>query len=64
MSSDTGYMLLAMIIFLVFLYSLAWVYQDAQARGRTGCMWLLIAWFTWPLGVLAYYILRDKQVQL
>ena len=44
--------------------SLIWVYVDAQARGKTGCLWLLIAFFTWPLGVVAYLLLRDKSVQL
>jgi hypothetical protein len=44
--------------------SLAWVYRDSETRGKTGCMWVLIAFFTWPWGVLAYYLLRDKRVEL
>ncbi len=44
--------------------SLVWVYLDAQKRGKTGCLWLLIAFFTWPFGVVAYALLRDKTVQL
>lgn len=44
--------------------SLVWVYLDAQKRGKTGCLWLLIAFFTWPFGVVAYLVLRDKTVQL
>jgi hypothetical protein len=46
------------------IFSLVWVYRDAEVRGKTGCMWLLIAFFTWPLGVLAYFLLREKPVQL
>ena len=44
--------------------SLVWVYLDAQKRGKTGCLWLLIAFFTWPFGVVAYAFLRDKTIQL
>jgi len=52
----------AMLVLLAA--SLIWVYFDAQAQGKTGCLWLLIAFFTWPFGVLAYLVLRNKAVQL
>ena len=49
---------------VLLVASLAWVYLDAPKRGKTGCLWLLIAFFTWPFGVVAYAVLRDKTVQL
>lgn len=55
---------LGIAVLVLLAASLVWVYRDAQARGKTGCLWLLIAFFTWPLGVLAYAILRNKPVQL
>ncbi len=64
MITETGYMIPALFFFLLFLYSLAWVYEDANAHGKTGSLWLLIVWFTWPIGVLVYYLLRNKPVQL
>ncbi len=71
MSADTfGNLLIVLgllvgIVMLVLLAaSLVWVYLDAQKRGKTGCLWLLIAFFTWPFGVVAYALLRDKTVQL
>jgi hypothetical protein len=64
MAPETGYIILAMFFFFVFVYSLAWVYQDANTRGKTGGVWPLIVWFTWPIGPLVYYLLRNKQVQL
>ena len=64
MITETGYMIPALFFFLLFLYSLAWVYEDANAHGKTGSLWLLIVWFTWPVGVLVYYLLRNKPVQL
>ena len=64
MSSDSGYVIMALIFLLVFVYSLTWVYQDANAHGKTASFWLLIVSFTWPVGVLVYYLLRNKTVQL
>ena len=55
---------LAVAFVVAAIASLVWVYRDSEARGKTGIMWLLIAFFTWPWGVLAYYLLRDKRVQL
>ena len=52
------------VFLLLFVVSLVWEYRDAEARGKTGCLWLLIAYFTWPFGLLAYVLLRDKTVQL
>lgn len=52
MITETGYMIPVLFFFLLFLYSLAWVYEDANAHGKTGSLWLLIVWFTWPVGVL------------
>lgn len=51
-------------MFAVMAGSLVWVYVDANARGKTGCLWLLIAFSTWPLGVLAYALLRGRTVKL
>jgi hypothetical protein len=56
--------LLSFAMLALYLGSLGWVYFDAQARGKTGCLWLLIVFFTWPFGAIAYFVLRDQQVQL
>jgi uncharacterized membrane protein len=48
----------------LFVLSLIWTYRDAQERGKTGCLWLLIVFFTWPFGWLAYYLLREKEIRL
>ncbi len=55
---------LGVLTLVLLAASLVWVYLDAQKRGKTGCLWLLIAFFTWPFGVVAYHVLRDKTVQL
>jgi hypothetical protein len=53
MSADTfGYLLgilvtsLGIVMLVLLAASLVWVYLDAQKRGKTGCLWLLIAFFT------------------
>ena len=53
MSSDTFgnlTMVLGSLCSVVFLIlytgSLVWLYRDAQARGKTGCLWALIVFFT------------------
>jgi hypothetical protein len=50
--------------FILFITSLFWAYNDANNRGKSGCIWILIIWFTWPFGLLAYLVLRDQDVRL
>ncbi len=60
--------LLAMSCFAIFLVlafgSIAWTWVDANRHEKAGCLWALIAFFTWPLGVIAYILLRDREVRL
>ena len=51
-------------IFIVTVVAMLWVYRDAEARGKTGCLWLLIISATGPLGIIAYLVLRDREVRL
>ena len=51
-------------IFIVTLVAMFWVYRDAEARGKTGCLWLLLISATGPLGIIAYLVLRDREVKL
>jgi hypothetical protein len=59
-----GSILFMVIIFILWIGSLIWVYQDAEKLGKSGCIWLLLLWFTWPIGLIAYLVLRDKEVRL
>ncbi len=51
-------------ILILGLVAMFWVYRDAEARGKTGCLWLLLISATGPLGFIAYLILRDREVKL
>lgn len=52
------------LVMILFIVSLVWVYQDSEKRGKTGCLWLLIVFFTWPFGLIAYFLLKDQEVTL
>jgi hypothetical protein len=52
------------MFFVIFIGSVFWAFGDAENRGKSGCLWSLIIWFTWPLGLIAYLILRDRDVRL
>jgi hypothetical protein len=53
-----------LLLMILFTISLVWVYRDSEQRGKTGCLWLLIVFFTWPFGLIAYFLLRDQEVIL
>lgn len=54
----------ALLMMILCIVSLVWVYRDSEKRGKTGCLWLLLVFFTWPFGLIAYYLLRDQEVTL
>ena len=59
-----GGFLFSLLMMILYVVSLVWVYNDSEARGKTGCLWVLIVFFTWPFGLIAYYLLRDQEVVL
>ncbi len=56
--------LCVIVILILGLVATFWVYRDAEKRGKTGCIWLLLISATGPLGLIAYLILRDREVKL
>jgi hypothetical protein len=52
------------VFLLLYIGSLIWVFTDSQSRGKTGCIWLLLVLFTWPVGLIAYFVVRDQEVRL
>lgn len=59
-----GGLCFALLMMISYVVSLVWVYKDSEKRGKTGCLWLLIIFFTWPFGLIAYFLLRDQEVKL
>ena len=43
----------------LFVWSLAWVYGDAERRGKSGCLVVLIVlFFGWPISLLLWLVIR------
>lgn len=47
---------------VVYLGSIIWAYQDAQQRGKSGCLVaLLVSLFSWPFGLLIWFVFRPDR---
>lgn len=62
-SADLILVIVAIVAFLtmfgLYVWSLIWLYADAQKRGNIGClMVILVAIFAWPLGLLVWLFAR------
>jgi hypothetical protein len=55
----------AVIVSLIFvglvIWSLIWVYGDAEKRGKSGCLVaLLVFLLSWPVSLLAWVVFRPE----
>ena len=65
-AASAGFMGLSLLccgIFLIpFILGLIlgiWVYKDAEKRGKSGVLWLLIVWFVaFPIGLIIWLVVR------
>lgn len=59
-SADNTIALIFVALFLgLFVWSLAWVYNDAERRGKSGCLVvLIISFFGWPISLLFWLVFR------
>ena len=49
-------------IFALFAYSVVWAYQDAESRGKSGCLVaILVAFLSWPIGLVAWLVFRPDR---
>ncbi|MBA3043648.1 hypothetical protein FP804_00755 [archaeon] len=65
----TGYGLCAgaaciipIIIWIVFLFIAIWVYKDAEKRGKSGALWLIIVLITGIIGLIIWFVVRPKEI--
>jgi hypothetical protein len=52
------------IIAIAYIAGIFFVWTDANNRGKTGCLWALIVVAVGPIGIIAYLVLRDKDIRL
>jgi len=51
----------AIIWFVVAILIAVWVYRDAEAKGESGILWLIIVLITGIIGLIIWLIIRrDK----
>lgn len=56
------FLILYLSLLVLYLWSIAWSYGDANARGKPGCLVaILVALFSWPLGLLLWVIFRPER---
>ena len=54
-------LIIGLVFFVIYIASLVWVYRDAERRGKSGILIaLLVAFISWPIGLLVWLIVRDK----
>jgi Na+/proline symporter len=46
-------------MFALFIGSIFWAYQDAEKRGKPGCLVALLVFLaTWPVGLIIWLLIR------
>jgi len=57
-----GFMGFAMLALLI--WSLVWVYSDAERRGRSGCVIALLVFLVgWPLSLVLWTVARPDEAE-
>jgi hypothetical protein len=54
----------AIAVLIAFVWSICWVWQDADKRGKSGCLAQIFLVVTWPLSILWWLWLRPPLEQL
>ena len=57
-------LLFFLVPLFLFIWSISWAYGDAEKRGKSGCLVaLLVAFLSWPIGLLAWLVFRPGEKQ-
>lgn len=63
--ADAAFGLLCAIgigLFIIFLLIAIWVYRDAESRGMSGVLWLLVVLIGGIIGLIVYLVVRKDKV--
>jgi len=52
------------IWFIIFIAIAIWVYKDAEKRGSSGALWLIIVIITGIIGIIIWLIIRPKKIMI
>lgn len=50
--------IIPLILFVIWIILAIWVYKDAQKRGSSGALWLIIVIFTGIIGLIIWLVVR------
>jgi len=54
---------LLVVIWVIFLLVAIWVYRDAESRGMSGVLWLIVVLLFGLIGLIIYLVVRKDRVQ-
>ena len=49
---------ICIVVFIIFILIAIWVYRDAEKRGSSGVLWLLIVLLTQIIGLIIWLVVR------
>jgi len=50
--------IIPIIVFIIWIILAIWVYKDAEKRGKSGALWLLIVILTGIIGLIVWLVIR------
>ncbi|HYT00899.1 MAG TPA: zinc-ribbon domain-containing protein [Thermoplasmata archaeon] len=57
------FLALCVLVFVIFLLIAIWVYRDAESRGMSGVLWLILVLLFPLIGLIIYLVVRHDKVQ-
>ena len=58
-----GYIICVVIWFVIWIAIAIWVYRDAEERGMSGALWLIIVILIGLIGLIVYLVVRTDKPQ-
>jgi hypothetical protein len=53
---------IALPMTILVIWSIIWAYNDANKRGKSGCLVALLVFFvTWPAGLIIWLVFRPEE---
>jgi hypothetical protein len=49
------------VFLILWIFVLIWVYRDAEERGMSGILWVLVVFFLSIIGLIIYIVVRDDK---
>ncbi|GAB3204004.1 magnesium-transporting ATPase (P-type) [Pontibacter aydingkolensis] len=54
-------LIIALVVLVIYIWSIVWAYKDAERRGKPGLLVaVIVALLAWPLGLLVWLLVRPS----